>query len=119
MCLIFSINQKGWCNMKNRIIIFALIISQFLAGCIAFIPPSHRSETVVIIEYPYPVPVEPPYHNPVEPPNKPAPPPHVEPEKPIKERAHKNNDSDRERERRNPVSDANENRRNSGERSRR
>lgn len=105
--------------MKNRIIILALFVSQFLFGCIAFLPPHHRSETVVIIEYPDPVPVEPPYRNPVEPPNKPAPPPHIEPEKPIKERTHKNNDSDKERKRRSPVSDSNENHRNSGERSRR
>ena len=68
MSLFFFDKTKGWCNMKNRIIIFALFVSQFLAGCIAFIPPSHRSETVVIIEYPDPVPVEPPYYNPVEPP---------------------------------------------------
>ena len=103
--------------MKNRIIILALFVSQFLASCIAFLPPYHRSETVVIIEYP--VPVEPPYRNPVEPPNKPALPPNIEPEKPIKERPHKNDDSNKDRERRRPGSDSNENRRNSGERNRR
>lgn len=46
--------------MKSlRNIVAVLLISQFISGCIALIPPSYREsnrETVIVIYEPYPVP---------------------------------------------------------------
>lgn len=103
--------------MKNRIIIFALIISQFLAGCIAFIPPSHREsnrETVVIIHEPEPIII----NNPIiiEVPVIPPPP---KPVKPTEGKYRKHDDKRSSEREQNSGREASERTRNSGERSRR
>jgi len=117
MCLSFFDKTKGWCNMKNRIIILAFFVSQFLFGCIAFIPPSHREsnrETVVIIREPGPIIINDPIIIEV-----PVIPPPQKPEKPADGKYRKHDDkrsSDREQ---NSGRDTNERIRNSGERNRR
>lgn len=98
--------------MKNRIIISAFFVSQFLFGCIAFIPPSHRetaSTTVIIIHEPAPMPIENPVieHPPI------TTPPH-KPQTQSKERPAKQPDEKRER---NSDRNTSERIRNTGERS--
>lgn len=65
--------------MKSlRNIVAVLLISQFISGCIALVPPSYREsnrETVIVIYEPYPVPepihIEAPVISPAQPIEKP------------------------------------------------
>lgn len=102
--------SRGGKMKKTMIVATVIFISQFLFGCIAFLPPYHKNstETVVIVAHPEPIIVEPPVviiKPPVDPPQT----------RPIKERPHvekPNRDRDSGR-------DNNESLRNSGERKRR
>lgn len=101
--------------MKKTIIFSAVIlVIQFLYGCIAFLPPYHKTstETIIIVVEPEPIIIEPPAV--IRPP---ADPPQTKPEKPVKEKRPqliekpaKDGDSGR---------DKSESLRNSGERKRR
>ncbi|MDP2037934.1 MAG: hypothetical protein Q8L04_11165 [Ignavibacteria bacterium] len=103
--------------MKNRIIILAFFVSQFLFGCIAFIPPSHResnTETVVIIHESGPIIINDPII--IEVPVIPPPP---KPVKPTDGKYRKYDDKRSSEREQNSGREASERTRNSGERSRR